>query len=130
MPSERSLMTLAVLLALTAVAAGAFATHGLQERGDAHGAMLVATAARYQMWHALAIIACLAAGLQARLACTALAAGAVLFSGSLYALAAGAGHALGWLTPLGGLLFLLGWLLMVPAAWRWRSEDRAVHRSH
>jgi uncharacterized membrane protein YgdD (TMEM256/DUF423 family) len=119
-PSERMLMMLAALFGLTGVAAGAFATHGLEQQGDARAAELVATAARYQMWHALALIGCLAAGLEARLSGTAFVLGTVLFCGSLYALAFGAPRMVGWVTPLGGLCFLAGWLLLLPAVWRWR----------
>lgn len=122
MPSERMLMLLAVLLGLGAVAAGAFATHGLEQQGDARGALLVETAARYQMWHALAVIACLGAGLRARGACTAFVLGALLFSGSLYALALGAPRPAAWITPLGGLCFLAGWAMLLPVVWRWRRS--------
>src|SRR5687767_4761184 len=81
---------LAALLGLTAVAAGAFAAHGLQARGDARGATLVETASRYQVWHALAMLAYVAMGAPQRLPLLLWAAGALIFSGSLYALGAGA----------------------------------------
>lgn len=73
------------------------------------------TAVQYHAWHALGL---LAVGLSAvdfkspwmTAAGWLLAAGIVLFSGSLYALALGAPRILGAVTPFGGLAFILGWL--------------------
>ena len=70
------------------------------------------TAVQYHAWHALGL---LAIGLSApsdwsRAAGWLLVAGIVLFSGSLYALALGAPRALGAVTPIGGLMLILGWL--------------------
>lgn len=77
------------------------------------------TGARYQMYHALAMI--FAGLLVARGATTAgwiFQAGIVVFSGSLYALALTDVKALGAITPIGGLAFLVGWLWLAYAAWR------------
>ena len=93
----------------TAVAAGAFGAHGLESAGDARGAGLVETGSRYQMWHALAMLACLASRRPCAPALWLWAAGAVLFPCSLYALALGAPRALGLVTPIGGTALLLGW---------------------
>ena len=70
------------------------------------------TAVQYHAWHALGL---LFIGLSSpsdwsRAAGWLLVAGTMLFSGSLYALALGAPRALGALTPVGGVLFILGWL--------------------
>ena len=70
------------------------------------------TAVQYHAWHALGL---LAVGLQPegtwmRAAGWLLAAGIVLFSGSLYALALGAPKGAGMVTPIGGLAFILGWI--------------------
>jgi len=65
------------------------------------------TAARYQMYHALAMILC--ALLVARTAGWIFQVGIVLFSGSLYALALTDVKGLGAITPLGGVAFLAGW---------------------
>ena len=79
------------------------------------------TGARYQMYHALAMgLAALAmhgqAQKRARLAAIAFLTGIVLFSGSLYLLALGGARGLAFVTPVGGLAFLAGWLLLGAAA--------------
>ncbi len=79
------------------------------------------TAAEYQMFHALGMIA---VGLLARdrssrslhLAGWSFLLGTVLFSGSLYALVLSGVTKLGMITPLGGLLFIVGWIAMAVAA--------------
>ena len=116
---------LAALSGFLAVAFGAFAAHGAK---DARAAELLHTGALYQMTHALAVFGWLAvrkSGGKTGLATPALfLAGTVLFSGSLYALAFGAPHIMGLITPFGGLCFLAGWLLL---AWRAGTigEERA-----
>lgn len=102
----------AALLAAMAVAMGAFGAHGLAASGAERAAELVETASRYQLGHALAVLvagAILPERLAARLAFLA---GAVLFPTSLYALAIGLPRWVAWLAPLGGALFLLGWLML------------------
>ena len=59
---DRAWIGLAALFGLLAVAAGAFAAHGLEARGDTRAVALVETGARYQMWHALAMLAYVALG--------------------------------------------------------------------
>ena len=97
------------------VAAGAFGAHGLRSRLSADMLGVFETAVRYQMYHALAIVATASAigrmG-DARLLVTAgwaFVVGIVLFSGSLYALALSGVSILGAITPLGGVAFLVGW---------------------
>ncbi len=109
----------AALLGLVAVAAGAFAAHGLEARGDARGAGLVETASRHQAWHALAMLAYVALGAPRRLPLLLWAAGAVLFPGSLYALALGAPSGVAApLAPVGGAALLGGWAALAWAAFR------------
>lgn len=106
---------LAALSGFLSVAFGAFAAHGAK---DARAAELLHTGALYQMIHALAVFAWLAVrslGKTGLWTPSLFLAGTVLFSGSLYALAFGAPRVLGMVTPLGGLAFLAGWLLL---AWR------------
>jgi len=121
----RWILAAGALLALLAVAAGAFAAHGLRDTLDAYRLGIFETAARYQMYHALALlgVAALAAGQRLprgwlAVAALAFCAGIPLFSGSLYALALGAPRWLGAITPIGGLLFMLGWLAVFVAALR------------
>lgn len=94
-----------------AVAAGAFGAHGLRNTLSAELLKVFDTGARYQMYHALALV--LVASLpMTRATATAgwlFVAGTVLFSGSLYLLSLTGVTALGAITPLGGLCFLAGW---------------------
>ncbi len=125
-PSARSIV-FAVAAGTSAVAAGAFGAHALRPLLLAHGrAETWQTAVLYHLIHALALLA-VALALRhetaprpaRRLARAGdlFAAGIVLFSGSLYALALGAPSWLGPVTPLGGLCFLAGWLALGHALW-------------
>jgi uncharacterized membrane protein YgdD (TMEM256/DUF423 family) len=105
---------LAVLLA-------AFGEHALAGRLAPHSLVTFANGTRYQMYHALAIgLAALAArGPAARRAQTAALlffVGTVLFSGSLYGLALTGIRVLGFVTPLGGLALIAGWIALALAA--------------
>lgn len=112
------------LLALTAVMAGAFGAHGLRQTVDARGLEVFEMAATYQMYHGLGLvlISLLAGfGLPRKLLTAAAAfmvVGVALFSGSLYALVVLHSKGLGLITPIGGVCFMLGWLLLVVAALR------------
>ena len=115
------LIALGALNAAIAVAAGAFAAHGLRDRLEPRALEVFETAARYQMYHALAMV--LAGALTARWTGAATAgwiflAGIAMFSGSLYALALTDIKVLGAITPIGGLAFLAGWLWLAVVAWR------------
>jgi uncharacterized membrane protein YgdD (TMEM256/DUF423 family) len=114
--------TLGALLALTAVAAGAFGAHALRGRLDATHLQIFETAARYHLIHAVALVAIgLAGGERAaslKPGAWMIAAGIVLFSGSLYALALGCPTWTGAITPLGGLSFMAGWLALAIALLR------------
>jgi uncharacterized membrane protein YgdD (TMEM256/DUF423 family) len=108
---------------LLAVAAGAAASHLFA--GDAHRLALMSTGAQYAMYHALALLALAALADRAKGGAVFLAAaawlfiaGTVLFSGSLYLLALTGIHALVWVTPFGGIAFMLGWLSLALHAWR------------
>jgi uncharacterized membrane protein YgdD (TMEM256/DUF423 family) len=96
------------------VIAGALSAH---LPGDAKAAELLRTGALYGMVHAVALVA-LTQGQERRrgpatVAGWCFAMGIVLFSGSLFALAAGASRLLGWATPLGGAALILGWAALV-----------------
>jgi len=119
MATRNPLIALGALNGAIAVAAGAFGAHGLRARLDARSLEIFETAARYQMFHALAIVLC--GAITIRGAATAgwiLQVGIVVFSGSLYALALTGVKGLGAITPLGGLAFLVGWGWLAYAAWR------------
>ena len=104
-----------------AVAAGAFGAHALRARLAPDLLAVFETAARYQMYHALGLVAVAWAvtrwpGTAAQWAGWLFVVGTVLFSGSLYALALSGMRWLGAVTPLGGLAFLTGWICLVVAA--------------
>lgn len=119
----RWLTTAGFVLALVAVAAGAFGAHGLEGRRPEELLSVFETAVRYQMYHAVGLVA---VGLAAARwpdplwvpAGWLFVAGIVVFSGSLYALALTGLRWLGAITPVGGLAFLAGWALCAVAAWR------------
>lgn len=115
---------------LLAVALGAFGAHGMEPRIDARSYHNWNTAAQYQFYHGLALLAL--AVMDVRLAPrtvglvrTLFVMGVVCFSGSLYLLASkelfGAEwlvRVLGPITPLGGLLFISGWAALLIASVR------------
>ena len=120
---ERTFLALGALSGAISVAAGAFGAHALKARLSADLLAVFETGARYQMVHALALaLAGWAAGRfsggAATLAGWLFAAGTVLFSGSLYALALTGVRWLGAVTPLGGVAFLAGWACLAWAALR------------
>ena len=146
MPSARFWLVSGSILAGLAVALGAFAAHGLDQHlksvYSATDMRTIAgfevpatwkylqdfkTAAEYQLAHSLAL---LAVGLLARdgsrrslaVAGWSFLRGIVLFSGSLYVLAVTGVKVLGAITPIGGVLFLIGWASLANATMRLRCQ--------
>lgn len=123
MPGYFILTTGALLLAL-GVILGAFGAHGLKTRLGPELLAVWQTGVLYHLIHGLGVLmlgALVAArpdlsGL--RPAAVLLALGVLLFSGSLYTLALGGPRWLGPITPLGGTLFIAGWLTLAWSAWR------------
>ena len=120
---DRLFFGLGALSALIAVGAGAFGAHGLRARLGPDLLAVFETAARYQMYHALALLA--TAGAATRWpgpwpirAGWLFVAGTVIFSGSLYALALSGVRWLGAVTPFGGVAFLAGWGCLLLAVLR------------
>jgi uncharacterized membrane protein YgdD (TMEM256/DUF423 family) len=103
-----------------AVAAGAFAAHGLEARVAPRSLEIFQTGAHYHLAHAIALVAVSLVrgpgGPSANLAGWFFTVGIVLFSGSLYFLALADSTALVLLTPLGGVSFLAGWVMLALAA--------------
>ena len=115
---DRLFFALGSASALVAVAAGAFGAHGLRARLSPDLLAVFETAARYQMYHALALLAVGWAvtrwpGPWPVRAGWLFAVGTLVFSGSLYALALSGMRWLGAVTPLGGLAFLAGWTCLL-----------------
>jgi uncharacterized membrane protein YgdD (TMEM256/DUF423 family) len=101
---------LAPLSGLMAVAAGAFGAHGV---ADPQAKAWLQTGAEYQMIHALAVFGCflvwrMGAG-AAQAAAWMFLAGGLIFGGTLYLMALGAPRWFGAITPIGGVLMILGW---------------------
>ncbi len=114
MRAQRFFLGVGALSAGLSVAAGAFGAHGLRAHVAPEMLAVFETGARYQMYHALALIAVAwVAGRDAarsvRVAGVAFVVGTLLFSGSLYLLALTGIRWLGAITPLGGVAFLVGW---------------------
>lgn len=124
MADRSPLIALGALNAAIAVAAGAFGAHGLRERLAPRALEIFDTAARYQMYHALALVLVgVIATRGATIAGWMFMAGIVGFSGSLYALALTGHNGFGAVTPVGGLAFLVGWCWLGWSAWRERSDQ-------
>lgn len=109
--------------AALAVLAGAFGAHALRTRVPLDLLVVFETAARYQMYHALGLlaVALLAERIShvgVRAAGWLFLAGTVFFSGSLYALSLTGIRTLGAVTPVGGLCFIAGWLALAIGLWR------------
>ncbi len=122
---DRLFISIGAVSALLAVAAGAFGAHALRDRIAADLLDVFETAARYEMYHALALVAVgllstrfSGGGGWIAAAGWLFVAGTVLFSGSLYALALSGVRWLGAITPLGGIAFLVGWAALALGVWR------------
>ncbi len=116
-------LSLAAILAGLAVAAGAFASHALREKISERALEIFETGARYQMYHALAIllVAVLLITLESPPSSLVVSAwlftiGIAIFSGSLYALSLTGIKYLGAITPIGGAAFIAGWCVLAFAA--------------
>lgn len=117
-------LSIGAILGGLSVAGGAFASHALREKISERSLQIFETAARYQMYHALALllVALLLSIYQQSPPPTLLASGwlfiigIVLFSGSLYALSLTNVKILGAIAPLGGAAFIAGWGALAFAA--------------
>lgn len=116
-------LLVAAILGGLSVAGGAFASHALRERLAERALEIFETGARYQMYHALALLIVALLLSRAEMpqswlvaAGFAFMAGVVLFCGSLYALSLSGLKILGAVAPLGGVAFLIGWGCLAVAA--------------
>jgi uncharacterized membrane protein YgdD (TMEM256/DUF423 family) len=118
---DRIFFRLGAFSALLSIGAGAFGAHGLRHRLAPDSLAVFETAARYQLYHALALLAAAWAasrwpGVLPVWAGWCFLVGTVLFSGSLYGLSLTGTRWLGAITPLGGAAFLAGWLCLALSA--------------
>ena len=118
---DRTFMFIGALMGFVGVGIGAFGAHALKGRLSPEMLAVFETGVRYQMYHALALLA--TAALMSRsegraviVAGWSFTAGILIFSGSLYALALTGVTILGAVTPIGGLAFLIGWAALTIAA--------------
>jgi uncharacterized membrane protein YgdD (TMEM256/DUF423 family) len=121
MPASRYFGSIGAISGFISVAAGAFGAHALRARLEPEMLQAFETGARYQMYHAFALLVC--AWMVSNGPCPwgeragwAFMFGTLLFSGSLYALALTGIRPLGAITPFGGLAFLAGWIMLAIAA--------------
>ncbi|MFI8706871.1 DUF423 domain-containing protein [Bacillus sp. NPDC077411] len=108
---------LGCIMAALSVALGAFGAHGLEGKISAKMLDVWKTGVTYQMFHAggLFIVALLMDKIQSSLVSAAgwcMVAGIIMFSGSLYALSTTGMKFFGPITPLGGVAFIVGWILL------------------
>jgi uncharacterized membrane protein YgdD (TMEM256/DUF423 family) len=106
---KRAWLRLGAMSGFLAVAAGAFGAHAAR---DAMARDLISVGSHYQAIHAVAVMLWCALPLSGRWASwtpVLFLVGSLLFSGSLYGLALGAPRLLGLATPIGGVMFLMGW---------------------
>lgn len=120
--SKPILMTASILLAL-AVAIGAFGAHGLKAHLSNEMLQTYKTGVDYHFYHALGLlsIGVLSISYPSSLlnwSAILLSVGIILFSGSLYVLSIIGIKWLGAITPLGGLSFIAGWVLLFIAVWK------------
>ena len=107
-----------------AVALGAFGAHGLSTVLSEDSLRTFETGARYQMFHALSLLATglvvdrWGAGKLGSMAGWAFVAGTLLFSGSLYLYALTSRRVFAIITPLGGIALAIGWLLLAISVWK------------
>lgn len=110
----KMIAVIACALGFLVVALGAFGAHGLKSKIAAEMLVIFETGVRYQMYHvfALLFIVCLAqqvSGINLQLPAWLFIAGITIFSGSLYILALSGVRTWGAVTPVGGVLLLIGW---------------------
>ena len=116
-------LAIAAVLGGSSVAAGAFGAHALREQLSDRALAIFETGVRYQMYHALALLAVglwlrglTAVPLPLAIAGWSFVAGGVVFSGSLYGLSLSGIKILGAIAPLGGACLILGWGCLAIAA--------------
>lgn len=111
------------LFAALGVGLGAFGAHALKTRLSPEDLAIFEVGVRYQMYHALALIGVGAVAMRldsglVKAAGWAFVLGILVFSGSLYALVGTGVRVLGAVTPLGGVAFIAGWLMLSIAAFK------------
>ena len=112
-------LTITSLLGIIAIMLGAFGAHALKEKLGPEALQSFETGVRYQMYHVIVLLfvntySGFSTKTKDRISLLFFVA-ILLFSGSIYAISAGIimAKSIWFITPLGGLLFIVGWLLML-----------------
>ncbi|GIP36219.1 DUF423 domain-containing protein [Paenibacillus sp. J2TS4] len=119
---HKQFIILGSVCALLAVALGAFGAHGLEATLDDKMLSIFETGVKYHMYHALGLLVIAALSMrmpqsrQLLWAGRLIFCGILIFSGSLYVLSMTGITALGMITPIGGVLFIVGWALVAISA--------------
>jgi len=124
---HRKWIVIAAVLGLIGVAAGAFGAHALKARISPDKLASFEVGVRYQMVHALALLAVawvmsIQPSRAAAAAGVCMTVGVALFSGSLYGLSLTEQRWLGPVTPIGGTLMIVGWLMLAIAGTKTRRK--------
>ncbi|MEE9345524.1 MAG: DUF423 domain-containing protein [Methylococcales bacterium] len=119
--SARLTMLIGIISSALGVAFGAFGAHGLKQLLSTSSLQIYQTGVDYQMWHSLALILiglslqCLKTSRLLMISSWLMLSGIILFSGSLYLFAITEIRWLGMITPIGGVSFLIAWILFAIA---------------
>lgn len=128
---NRTIFIIGILMGVLAVVFGAFGAHGLGQLVDADALQTYETGVNYQMYHALFLLILGSTGLLSeqnkKLPLYLIVIGVVLFSFSIYLLAINSltqfdFKTIGIVTPVGGLLLILGWLVVGYQVWRYEKK--------
>ncbi|MEH6469085.1 MAG: DUF423 domain-containing protein [Porticoccus sp.] len=127
----KALAAITAMLGFLGVALGAFGAHGLRDIIGPEQLSVWQTAVQYQMFHVLVLLSIVIAGSRHAISLLSISGwlfvgGTVLFSGSLYALVLTGIKPLGMITPFGGALFLIGWLVLLFALIRVVAAQQAT----
>ena len=113
-----NLFAIGAISGCVVVILGAFGAHGLKDVLDSYGKSIYAKAVLYQMFHTLGILVLgiiekIVPEIQLQVASWAFLLGIIIFSGSLYILAITDAKWLGMITPIGGVFFIIGWIVLL-----------------
>ena len=119
-PTAKLFLSIGAISGALSVMLGAFGAHGLKDKLSEKMLVNYMTGVEYHFYHTLALLAVglLALHFQSRLLTAsgwAFTIGILIFSGSLYVLAMTGITKLGAITPIGGLAFIIGWILLAAA---------------
>lgn len=124
---NKTIFITGILMGVSAVAFGAFGAHGLEKLVEADAVQTFETGVKYQMYHALFLLILGSTGLLSeqnkKFPFFMIVIGVVLFSFSIFLLATNSltqfdFKTIGFITPIGGLLLILGWMVVGYQVWR------------